>query len=116
MPLTACAKAIYWKARPEQFDRYTEYLRQEVEPIDHEAQRRGILSRFCTLVDRRPDAPWTHMRLFEFSDRAQRDALVPALATVAAALTPDAQARERRARLAATLRDKVDEADFDLLT
>jgi len=56
------------------------------------------------------------MRLFEFSDRAQRDALVPALATVAAALTPDAQARERRARLAATLRDKVDEADFDLLT
>ena len=115
MPSTACAKAIYWKARPGQFDVYTDYLRREVEPIDHEAQRRGILTRFCTLVDRRPDAPWTHMRLFEFADPAQRDALVPALATVAAALTPDDQARKRRASLAATLRDKVDEADFDLL-
>jgi len=26
MTPTACAKAIYWKARPDQFDRYTEYL------------------------------------------------------------------------------------------
>ncbi len=82
---------------------------------DHEAQRRGILTRFCTLVDRRPDAPWTHMRLFEFANPAQRDALVPALATVVATLTPDPLARESRARLAVTLRDKMGEADFDLL-
>lgn len=115
MPSTACARAIYWKTRPGQFDRYTDYLRQQVEPIDHEAQRRGILRRYCTLVDRRPDAAWTHMRLFEFADPAQRDALVPALAALVAALTPDAQAREDRARLAASLRDKVGEADFDLL-
>ncbi len=115
MPSTACARVIYWKARPGQFDRYSDYLRREVEPIDHEAQRRGILTRFCTLVDRRPDAPWTHMRLFEFANPAQRDALVPALATVVAALTPDPRARENRARLAVTLRDKMGEANFDLL-
>ena len=79
MPEIPCAKAIYWKALPGQFDAYTSYLRDEVEPIDHEAQRRGVLTRFCTLVDSRPDAPWTHMRVFEFSSTQQRDALVPAL-------------------------------------
>lgn len=115
MPSTACARAIYWKARPGQFERYTEYLREQVEPIDHEAQRRGVLTRFSTLVDRRPDAPWSHMRVFEFTDPAQRAALVGALADVMAAMIPDAQVRAERASLAATLRDKVGEADYDLL-
>ena len=112
---TRCAKLIYWKARPSQFDRYSDYLRTEVEPIDHEAQRRGVLVRFSTLVDPRPDAPWSHMRVFEFTDAAQRDALVQGLAEVSQALTPDAQARAQRSSLAATLRDKVGETDVDLL-
>jgi hypothetical protein len=110
-----CARAIYWKALPGQFDAYTAYLRDEVEPIDHEAVRRGVLTRFCTLIDRRPDAPWSHMRLFTFNSSAQRDALVPALTAIVAEHTPDADARAARARRAARLREKVGEADFDLL-
>lgn len=115
MPEIPCAKAIYWKALPGRFDAYTSYLRDEVEPIDHEALRRGVLMRFCTLVDRRPDAPWTHMRLFEFSSTPQRDALVPALAAIVAELTPDAETRAARTRRANSLREKVSEADFELL-
>ena len=112
---TRCARLIYWKARPGQFDRYTEYLRTQVEPIDHEAQKRGVLTRFSTLVDPRPDAPWSHMRVFEFTDSAQRDALVQGLTAASQTLTPDAQARAQRSSLATTLRDKVGETDVDLL-
>ncbi|MEO7937765.1 MAG: hypothetical protein ABIR55_04015 [Burkholderiaceae bacterium] len=112
---TPCAKAIYWKALPGQFDAYTSYLRDEVEPIDHEAQRRGVLTRFCTLVDSRPDAPWTHMRVFEFSSTQQRDALVPALAAIVAELTPDGATRAQRSARANGLRERVGEADLGLL-
>lgn len=115
MSESRCAKLIYWKARPGQFDRYTEYLRSEVEPIDHEAQRRGVLTRFSTLVDPRENAPWSHMRVFEFANPAQREALVQGLAAAAEALTPDAQLRAQRSSLAATLRDRVGETDLDLL-
>jgi hypothetical protein len=112
---TRCAKLIYWKARPGQFERYTEYLRSQVEPIDHEAQKRGVLVRFSTLVDPRDDAPWSHMRVFEFANTAQRDALVQGLTAASEALTPDAQVRAQRTSLAATLRDRVGETDLDLL-
>ena len=112
---TRCAKLILWKARPGQFDRYTEYLRTVVEPIDHEAQKRGVLTRFSTLIDARPDAPWSHMRVFEFANAAQRETLVQGLTAASQALTPDAQARARRSSLATTLRDKVGETDVDLL-
>ncbi len=112
---TRCAKLIYWKAKPGQFDRYTDYLRSEVEPIDHEAQRLGVLTRFSTLVDPREEAPWSHMRVFEFTDAAQRDALVQGLTEASQALTPDAQVRAQRSSLAATLRDRVGETDVDLL-
>ena len=90
MSTSTCAKVIYWRARPGQFDAYTEYLRTEVEPIDHAAQQQGVLTRFATLVDRRADAPWTHMRIFEFADAAQRERLHAGLAAVMQALLPDA--------------------------
>lgn len=115
MTTPTCAKVIYWRARPGQLDAYTEYLRSEVEPIDHAAQRQGVLARFATLIDRRADAPWTHMRIFEFADTAQRDRLHVGLGTIMEALLPDAQARAERARRAAGLRDKVGEVDMDLL-
>jgi hypothetical protein len=110
-----CARIIYWRAQPGQFDAYTDYLRRVVEPIDHEAQRRGDLLSFSTLVDATPGAPWTHMRLFTFETPAQRADMVAALGRAGAALTPDAAQRAARATIAAALRERVGEADYDLL-
>lgn len=110
-----CARVIYWRARPGQFEAYSDYLRSVVEPIDHEAQRRGDLLSFSTLVDTTPGAAWTHMRLFTFETEAQRANMVAALAQAAAALTPDAQERAARAARTAHLRERVGEADYDLL-
>ena len=110
-----CARAIYWRAKPGQLDAYTQYVRSHVEPLDHEAQLRGDLVSHLTLVDSNPEAAWTHMRLFVFHDAAQRANLAAALADAAAVLTPDPKQRAARAAHAATLRDKVGQADFDLL-
>ncbi len=111
----ACARAIYWRAKPGQLAAYSAYLHSQVEPIDAEARARGSLTNFMTLVDATPDAPWTHMRLFVFESHAQRANMVATLAEAAAALMPDAEQRRTRAALAATLRDKVGESDFDML-
>ncbi len=110
-----CARVIYWRANPGQFEAYTNYLRDIVEPIDHEAQRRGDLLGFTTLMDASPGAPWTHMRLFTFENPAQRANMVAALAQAATTLTPDAGKRAARAAHVATLRERVGESDFDIL-
>lgn len=110
-----CARAIYWRAKPGQMDAYSAYLQHHVEPVDEEARRRGALRSFMTLVDPRPDAPWSHMRLFVFDSHDARSSMLTALAAAAAAVTPDPAARAERAAYAATLRDRVGEADFDLL-
>ncbi len=116
MSNTRCARAIYWRAKPGQFDAYSTYVREQVEPIDHEAQMRGALISHTTLLDRNPDASWTHMRLFVFHDAAERANMASALADASVALMPDAKRRAARTAHAATLRDKVGESDFDVLT
>ena len=115
MASSRCARVIYWCAKPGQFEAYTNYLRDIVEPIDHEGLRRGALLGFTTLVDASPGAPWTHMRLFTFESPAQRAGMVAALAQAAAALTPDAGERAARAAHVATLRERIGEADFGML-
>ncbi len=115
MTLSTCARVIYWRAKPGQFDAYTHYLRAEVEPIDRVALQRGVLTRFATLMDARTDAPWTHMRIFEFADTTQRARLQEGLGAIMQEMVPDADARARRAQRAASLRDKVGEDDLDLL-
>ncbi|MEO8857699.1 MAG: hypothetical protein ABI343_11995 [Burkholderiaceae bacterium] len=110
-----CARAIYWRAKPGQFEAYSDYVRTQVEPIDHEAQLRGALISHTTLLDRTANAPWTHMRLFIFHDAKQRDNMAQALSEAAAALMPNAARRAERSAHAATLRDRVGDADFDLL-
>ena len=114
MPSQSCARAIYWRAKPGQLDAYSAYLHQHVEPVDEEARRQGVLRSFMTLVDRRPDAPWTHMRLFVFDSYQSRNSMITALVAAAATVTPDPEHRAARAVLAATLRDRVGQADFDL--
>ena len=109
------ARAIYWRAKPGQLQAYNDYLHAHVEPIDRAAQEHGVLESFTTLVDARPQAPWTHMRLFIFSSPEQRAAMVQALSQTAAQLTPDAAVRQSRSDHAASLRERVGEADFDVL-
>ena len=115
MPSTRFARVIYWRAKPGQLQAYNDYLHEFVEPVDHAAQRSGALETFTTLIDPRPDAPWTHMRLFVFSTAAQRAGMVEALGKAAAALTPDAALRQARTERAVNLRERVGEADFDVL-
>lgn len=110
-----CARAIYWRAKPGQFEAYSTYVREHVEPIDHEAQLRGALVSHTTLVDRKADAPWTHMRMFIFHDPGQRANMAAALGEASVALMPDAAKRAARTAYAATLRDKVGESDFEVL-
>ena len=110
-----CARVIYWRAKPGQLEAYSAYLREQVEPVDEEAHRQGALRRFMTLVDPTPGAPWSHMRLFTFDSHVDRSNMLTALATAAAVLTPDPALRAQRAAHATTLRDRVSEADFDLL-
>ena len=109
------ARVIYWRAKPGQFEAYSEYVQTYVEPIDHEALQRGSLISFTTLVDASPGAPWTHMRLFVFANQPQRSQMVEALGQANAALNPDPAVRAARAAHAATLRDKVGESDLDVL-
>jgi len=111
-----CARAIYWRAKPGQMDAYSAYLHHHVEPVDEAARRQGSLRSFMTLVDPRPDAPWSHMRLFVFDSHDGRSDMLTALAAAAATVTPDPAQRAERAAHAAMLRDRVGEADFDLLT
>lgn len=108
-----CVRIIYWRAKPGQHAAYSRYLHDHVEPIDELARQAGVLQAYATWVDARPGAPWSHMRLFEFESPAQRAGMKDALGRIAAQRTPDASARARRAALAETLRDKVDELDLD---
>ncbi len=109
------ARVIYWRARPGQFEAYSEYLQTHVEPIDHEALQRGALISFTTLVDASPGAAWTHMRIFVFANQQQRTDMVEALSQANAVLNPDPAERVARVAHAATLRDKAGESDFDVL-
>ncbi len=115
MTASTCAKVFYWRAKPGQFDAYSDYLRAEVEPIDHAALERGVLTRFSTLMDARTDAPWTHMRIFEFADAAQRSRMQEGLGAIMQEMLPDGDDRAARALRASGLRDKVGENDLDLL-
>jgi hypothetical protein len=78
--------------------------------------RPGALRCFMTLVDPTPDAPWRHMRLFVFDRHGDRGTMLTALVATAATISPDSAERAQRAGHAATLRGRVGEADFDLLT
>ena len=111
----ACAKVIWWRAKPGLLAAYSQYLRDHVEPIDAAAVEEGVLLHHATWVDARPDAPWTHMRVFEFASPEARAGMKAAFARIAVRLTPDADARAARAAHAATLRDLVGEQDVDRL-
>src|SRR4051812_3141055 len=73
------AEVYFWKAKPCKLDEYNRYIREFAEPIDMEAQRTGAFLSVRTYLATRPDAPWTHMRIFVLRDKAQQAGLSAAL-------------------------------------
>ena len=108
--------AVYfWKAKPGKLEEYNKYIREFAEPIDEEARRGGAFLSVTTYVSNRPDAPWTHMRIFVLKDRTQLQGLSAALDTAKLRLHPDEAQRAQKDAYAATLRDFVSQEEVEIL-
>ena len=115
-----CAKVIFFRAHEGMSGEYGEYLRTTVEPIDRRAAADGALLDMFTLVnnevnDADPTQPWTHLRVFLFESEAQRAAIKPVFARIAAELQPDEAARKGRKAYGEDLRRLVAELDVGVL-
>lgn len=109
------AQVYYWKAKPGKLEEYSKYIREQAEPIDHEAQRRGAFLSVTTYVSTDSLNPWTHMRIFILRDSAQWRALGGALDSAGIRLHPDSAQRRMRGEYSASLRDRVGAAVYSLL-
>ena len=111
-----CAKVILFRAKPGRSADYEAYLRATVELIDHGAVAAGAMLDTHTLINR-DDAsqPWTHMRIFFFESEAQREAIKPVFARIAAELEPDEAKRKARKHHCETMRTLVAELDVGML-
>src|SRR5262245_27286718 len=109
------AAIYYWKAKPGKLEEYNRYIREIAEPIDGEARQRGAFISVTTYVSRKPDSPWTHMRIFILKDREQLENLSKALDAAGTRLQPDEAKRKARADYAATLRDAAGQEVVDIL-
>ena len=108
--------AVYfWKAKPGKLEEYNKYIREFAEPIDEEARRGGAFLSVTTYVSNRPDAPWTHMRVFLLKDRAQLQGLSAALDAAKLRFHPDEAQRAQKDAYAATLRDFVSQEEVEIL-
>ncbi|MBX9929660.1 MAG: hypothetical protein K2X99_12215 [Gemmatimonadaceae bacterium] len=108
------AQIYYWRAKPGKLDEYSRYIREQAEPIDHEAQRRGAFLSVATFISRDTLSPWTHMRVFILRDSAQWRGLSGALDSAGLRLHPDSAVRAQRAAYSATLRDRVGSALLEI--
>ncbi len=104
-PPGAVAEVYFWRAKPGQLDAYNRYIREVAEPIDVDARSHGAFLSVTTYVNSRPDAPWTHMRVFLLRDRAQQAGLSAALDAAKLRLHPDQAERDRTTAYGVTLRD-----------
>lgn len=109
------AVVYYWKAKPGKLDDYNRYIKTIAEPIDSDAQAHGAFVSLTTFVSRKPDTPWTHMRVFVLKDAAQAANLSKALDEAGARVQPDESKRKANQELAASLRDFVAQEDLDIL-
>ena len=114
-PAGAVAEVYFWKAKPGKLDDYNRYIREFAEPIDMDAGRHGAFVSVTTYVNPRPDAPWTHMRVFVLKDRAQQAALSAALDAAKLRLHPDEAERTRTAAYSETLRDLAGHETLDVM-
>ena len=109
------AGVYYWKAKPGKLDDYNRYIKTVAEPVDFEARRAGAFVSITTYVSRRPDSPWTHMRVFILKDREQAANLEKALDDSGLRVQPDESKRKANGDLAATLRDAVGHEELEIL-
>ena len=109
------AEVYYWKAKPGKLADYNRYIREFAEPIDHEAQRRGAFLSVTTYLASKPDAPWTHMRIFILRDQAQQQALAKALDDAKIFLHPSEKERQQQAAYAETLRDLAGHETLEIM-
>lgn len=111
----AMAEVYFWKAKPGKMEEYTRYIREFAEPIDMDAQRHGAFVSVTTYMNSRPDAPWTHMRIFVLRDREQQAGLASALDAAKLRLHPDEAERNRMASYSETLRDAAGHESLESL-
>ena len=109
------AQVFYWRAKAGMLDVYNRYITEVAEPIDHDAQAHGAFLSVATFVSRDTLSPWTHMRVFMLRDSAQLAGLSAALDAAGVRLEPDSVKRRVRGDYAATLRDRVGSAVFEIL-
>ena len=109
------AVVYYWKAKPGKLDDYNRYIKTVAEPVDFEARRAGAFVSITTYVSRKPDSPWTHMRIFVLKDREQAANLEKALDDAGLRVQPDEMKRKTNADFAVTLRDAVGHEELEIL-
>jgi hypothetical protein len=109
------AVVYYWKAKPGKLDAYNHYIQTVAAPIDEDARRNDAFVSVTTFVSRKPDAPWTHMRVFILKNREQASGLAAALDAAGLRVNPDESRRKANTELAASLRDFVAQEDLDIL-
>ena len=109
------AEVYYWKAKPGKLDDYNHYIKTVAEPVDFEARRAGAFLSITTFVSRKPDSPWTHMRIFILKDRDQAANLEKALDDAGLRVQPDESKRKANGDLAATLRDAAGHDELEIL-
>jgi len=109
------AVVYFWKAKSGKLDAYNHYIQAIATPIDEDARRHNAYISLTTFISRKPDGPWTHMRVFVLKDREQAANLARALDEAGARMQPDETKRKANQELSATLRDFVAEEDLDIL-
>lgn len=109
------AVIYYWKAKPGKFDEYSRYIRDIAKPIDMEGRRAGAFLSVTTYVSRKPDSPWTHMRVFIVRDHAQAQALKGELDKAGERLHPSEAERKKNGDYGATLREPAGSEEVDIL-
>ncbi len=109
------AQVYYWRAKPGMLAAYDAYIRNVAQPIDEDARQHGAFISVTTYQSRDTLSPWTHMRVFLLRDTVQLASLGAALNAAGARVEPDSVKRRTRADYAATLRDAVGSAVFDII-
>ena len=83
--------------------------------VDFEARRAGAFLSITTYVSRKPDSPWTPMRIFVLKDKEQAANFEKALDDAGLGVQPDESKRKANGELAATLRDAVGHEELEIL-